>query len=506
VTWDKIIENLRFTRISTRITILLVLILVLTFGFYTTFTIFYGQYRNRNVLVEQTIFLAKTVERIVRVNMLENLRDEIQSTINEIHKDEDIRQIRIHNHPGNIAYSSDIQLIGKSINIEETLCQNCHTGLEGELKNLETLKSFAAFNQNKNELTIDIPIFNSESCSSADCHIHSSEHGVLGILSIDVQSQRLFADLRLYRIFLISISSIIILLTAVVVYLLLRHWVWQPVQKMVEGTRRIANGNLDEPIPSGQAEIGELAEAFNNMQAQMKVSQKYLLMCEKLASVGKLAAGVAHEINNPLTGILTFSESLLEESPAGDPRRPDYEVIRDQSLRSREIVRKILDFAKQDEPHRKYVQIKIIVEKTVNLVRRLSQFQNIQIITRYDDTTPEILVDSSQIEQVVLNMLINSSEAISSGGKIEIATSYNQSARELSIQISDNGHGIDKENLTKIFDPFFSTKKDSERSNSGLGLSVSWGIVEQHGGRIEVDSKIGQGTTFRIILPIANQG
>ena len=422
-------EIFHFNQISTKITSLIVLILILTFGSYTAFVILFGQYHSKKSTVSQTSFLAKTIERILRINMLENHREDIRTTIYEIQKDDAFSGVRIIDHiSGRIAYATDSLLLNTFIDVENKPCRSCHAEGEDGGKIPVDLDGLVDFEWNSNEISVNVPVYNSEQCRNAFCHIHLPEQTVLGILSINVNSQRAIADLKFSSITLAIISLVIIPLSAVIVFLLLQHWVWRPVKNLVEATERIASGNFD-----------------------------------------------------------------------------DYEVIRQQALRSRDIVRKILNFARQDEPERKLISINSIIENNLGLVRRLSQFHNIQIITKLDKTTPELLVDPGQIEQVILNILLNSTEAITSGGKIEIETRLDVGQENLVIIITDNGVGIEPENLTKIFDPFFTTKENAENPNSGLGLSVSWGIIEQHGGKSEVESKLGQGTTFRILLPAESE-
>lgn len=493
------------SQISTRISLLLFLILLLSMGAFTVFSMYDHVQRGKKILFENTTFLGKTVERILRVNMVERQCRGVQLAIQQFREDEDIKQMRLYDHSGKIVYATDSLSVGQKISVGDYPCGVCHSKKNSNQKALRKLSEEVRFVEGKNNLDVIVPIRNSSSCSENSCHVHSPEKSILGIMTIRVSTKQMINDLKLSQTTIAILGLFIILVVTSLVYILLRYWLTRPVREIVKGTKRVASGNMDEPISTAPAEMGELALAFNKMQTHLKQSQQYLLTCEKLASLGKMAAGVAHEINNPLTGILTFSESLLEEMPADDINRADVEVIRQQAIRSRDIVKKILDFARQDKLQIKYIQLNTLIEQSIALVRRLSQFQNIQIVTRLDSRIPETLVDPGQIEQVILNMLINSSEAIVSGGKIEVTTTLDTPGQEIIISIKDNGTGIEKDNLTKIFDPFFSTKKEDTQSNSGLGLSVSWGIIDQHGGRIEVDSKVGRGTTFKIILPVREE-
>jgi two-component system NtrC family sensor kinase len=273
----------------------------------------------------------------------------------------------------------------------------------------------------------------------------------------------------------------------------------KPVKELVEGTKQVALGKLDHVIPKGKAEFAELSDAFNSMQRKLKESQHQLIFKEKLISIGKLAAGVAHEINNPLTGILSFSESLLMETDEDDPKRKDYNVIREEALRCRTIVKNLLDFTRQEVPELNAVDINKPIQQIVEIVKRQDKFSKIKISEELSNSLPDVLIDVGQIKQVLLNLLINAAEAISDDGTIYVSTRYLKIKSMVEIKVEDTGQGISVENLDKIFEPFFSTKGGK---TNGLGLSISQEIIKNQNGDIKVESKIGEGTTFFITLPI----
>jgi two-component system NtrC family sensor kinase len=273
----------------------------------------------------------------------------------------------------------------------------------------------------------------------------------------------------------------------------------KPVEELVEGTKQVALGKLDHVIPKGKAEFGELSDAFNSMQRKLKESQQQLIFKEKLISIGKLAAGVAHELNNPLTGILSFSESLLMEADEDDLKRKDYNVIREEALRCRTIVKNLLDFTRQEVPELKAVNINKPIQQIVEIVKRQEKFSKIKINQELSDILPDVLIDVGQIKQVLLNLLINAAEAISDDGVIDISTRSLKIRNMIEIEVKDSGKGISDQNLDKIFEPFFSTKGGK---TNGLGLSISQEIIKNQNGEIKVESKIGEGTKFFITLPI----
>jgi PAS domain S-box-containing protein len=223
-----------------------------------------------------------------------------------------------------------------------------------------------------------------------------------------------------------------------------------------------------------------------------------LVQAEKLAAVGKLAAGVAHEINNPLTGVLAFAEDMLEELKDDDPHRDDLDVIIRETMRCREIVRNLLDFARQDTLQLEEANPNDVVEQSLSLVKKLPQFRNITLHMHLDDDIPPILCDTHQMQQVLLNLMINASDAMGGSGTVMLSTTYDREHNRCLISVQDSGPGISENMKERIFEPFFSTK-----GTNGLGLAVSWSIVERHRGTIEIESPETGGAIFHIILSAA---
>jgi PAS domain S-box-containing protein len=226
--------------------------------------------------------------------------------------------------------------------------------------------------------------------------------------------------------------------------------------------------------------------------------QRELTHADKLAALGKLAAGVAHEINNPLTGILAYAEDLLEGVDDREPRADDYRVIIRETLRCRGIVRNLLDFSRQSRPRMRPANLNAVAERVLSLVERLATFRDIRVTRRLAGDLPAIRGDAAQLQQVVLNLLVNAAEKMPGGGEIVIETMGSEDAGSCHLIVEDTGPGIPDELLGQIFDPFFSTKGNTQ----GLGLAVSWGIVERHGGTIEAGNRDGEGAWFRVVLPI----
>ncbi len=226
--------------------------------------------------------------------------------------------------------------------------------------------------------------------------------------------------------------------------------------------------------------------------------QKAMMQQEKLASVGRLSAGVAHEINNPLTTILTTAMLIQEELDPQDPNYPELETITKETLRCRKIVASLLDFARQSTPSRKKCDLNNIVRESVVLTNKQAAFSDLTLTCDLAQDMPPIHLDTGQIQQSIINLILNAIEATAAGGAISISTCYRPDLQSIEITISDTGEGISEDNIVKIFDPFYTTKD----SGNGLGLAITHGIIEQHNGTIDVDSKLGRGTTFKITLPL----
>jgi two-component system NtrC family sensor kinase len=234
---------------------------------------------------------------------------------------------------------------------------------------------------------------------------------------------------------------------------------------------------------------------MRNVTSEMTL-RRQLEQAGKLAAIGKLAAGVAHEINNPLTGVLAYAEDLMSATPGDDPRHADLAVIMRETMRCREIVRNLLDFSRQENPKFERLDPNQVMDRSISLVEKLPQFRNIEIATQKCRTVPAIQGDPQQIQQVLLNFMLNAAEAMQGEGRITLITRHDRSENKSIIMVEDDGPGIPENLRDKIFEPFFSTK-----GTNGLGLAVSWGIVERHFGTIEVEMSTSGGASFRIIFP-----
>jgi signal transduction histidine kinase len=264
---------------------------------------------------------------------------------------------------------------------------------------------------------------------------------------------------------------------------------------LVKGAEEIGKGKLDYRIKvRSKDEIGILAGAFNSMVKSLEESQRQLIQSEKLASLGQLAAGIAHEINNPLTNISNNAQMLQQEVGGRAAKR--LKVIEENIDKASRIVRNLLDFSRAPEFHPEFIDITLLLEKSLEFMEH--DLKRIEVVKRFSKNLPEVLVDPLQIQQVFVNLITNACQAMPNGGRLTLTT--DSTDKTVEVRISDTGEGIPKEHMDKIFDPFFTTRKVGK--GTGLGLSISYRIIDRHGGRIKVESEVGKGSTFIIELPV----
>lgn len=330
---------------------------------------------------------------------------------------------------------------------------------------------------------------------------------IIGSLYVGVLEKPFHHPKKVIIIFFLIMLVIMVILSIVFVFYATKITL-NPIDHIVKMCKGFVEGNLHSRIsirPSGEmgvlcSAINHMAEAVEQRENELKAqTQKQINQNEKLASIGRLAAGVAHEINNPLTGVLTFAH-LLREKPTGDPEqtRNDLDIIIRETTRVREIVRSLLDFSRQSPSRKEALDLNQVIIETMILVRSQKEFGKVNIIEDYNKNLPETYGDKNQLKQVILNMTLNACEAIPDEGTVTIKTEHK--CDFIQVIISDTGTGIAKAAFDKIFDPFFTTKPTGK--GTGLGLSVSHGIIEQHGGNITFKSKIGEGTTFTVSIPL----
>jgi two-component system NtrC family sensor kinase len=299
----------------------------------------------------------------------------------------------------------------------------------------------------------------------------------------------------------------------------------RPLQSMVVATQEIAKGDLSHKVHvTSHDEIGALAGSFNQMTDDLREAneklldwgrtlerkveertqelrdiQSHLVQSEKLASIGKLAAGIAHEINNPLGAVLIYSNLILEDTPPGQPHHENLKKIVKETTRCKDIVTGLLDFARPKEPQRQPTDLHDLLDRCLAFTEQQALFQNIRVEKAYWPSLPKVIVDAGQLQQVFMNIIFNAAEAMDGKGTLTLRTSFDTARDEVTVAIADTGHGIKEEDKRRLFEPFFTTKDVGK--GTGLGLAISYGIIQKHHGTIGVESEAGRGTTFTIRLP-----
>ncbi len=331
----------------------------------------------------------------------------------------------------------------------------------------------------------------------------------VGIMGLGVLEEK-YTDLRRSTLSIFVLITLTGMAAAAWLGTLAARKIMNPVSQLIVASRQVTEGSLSPEIgPTSHGEIAVLQNAFREMVAAVgrrrAESQNRLIMSEKQASVGRLAAGVAHEINNPLTGVLTYTHLLLRRKDLPEEVRSDLQTIAEATERVRKIVKGLLDFSRQSKPDRELVDVNALVRSTISLTENQALVKGVEIISQQAENLLTVNMDRVQFQSVLLNILINALDATKPGDSISVITRNSAQANEagqsgIEIAIADTGCGIPPEHLDKLFDPFFTTKEVGR--GTGLGLAVSLGIVQRHGGTIKVSSQKGEGSTFTIWVPL----
>jgi two-component system NtrC family sensor kinase len=322
---------------------------------------------------------------------------------------------------------------------------------------------------------------------------------VVGILYVGAKQaafQRLMDSFR-GQVVLIAGATILL---AILIAIPLSWSISRPLTGLAKATRRVEEGDWSVRVPvDGYREMGALAESFNTMVETLKDTQEQLIQKEKLASVGQLAAGVAHEINNPLGSVLLYADILHKEAPEEDQQqREDLQMIIREATRCKTIVNDLLNFSRQNEVLAQDTNLNQLLQELADEASRQEIFKKVQIVTDLDPGLPPIQADPHQLHQVFLNLMNNATEAMPDGGQLTLRTKKGTTPGFVTVEVEDTGIGIPPENMTKLFTPFFTTKPIGK--GTGLGLAIIYGIVKMHRGQIGVQSTVGEGTKFTITL------
>jgi two-component system NtrC family sensor kinase len=347
----------------------------------------------------------------------------------------------------------------------------------------------------------------------------------LGLLDISISLEMFRQKSHEYRLEFIVLTCLLLLMIGMLVTTQTYYLVDIPVQRLVRHSAQVALGNLESRVlVASSDELGELSDSVNLMteslgkaenelkswadsleskveerSREIKSMEEQLRRSEKLASLGTLSAGVAHEINNPLTGILLYASILSSDKRLDPALLPDVGRVISETQRCARIVKDLLEFSRESLPEKGAIALETILDEVATFFHQQPEFGAIVIRKHYDINLPHLSVDSIQIRQVFMNLVINAGHAMPQGGVLEISTYRSSDGKYVCAALKDNGTGISEEHLARVFDPFFTTKAEG----TGLGLSISYGIIENHGGKIEVQSRAGEGTTFIVMIPVS---
>ncbi len=574
--------------------------------------------------------LSETIASSTYHDMLENRREAVHREIVTIGRQQGIERVRLFNGTGTVMFSSDEAEIGRAVDKRAEACYACHAaGRPLERLPIHARARIYRAGDGHRVLGMIRPIANQSSCWTADCHAHTRGESVLGVLDVNLSLAEADRQIAHDQRNLILLAVLAIAASSALLWWLSRQLILRPVAVLIASTRRVAQGDLSTAVPAtARHELGDLARAFNHMTSRLNEAQRQLAQADKLASVGRLAAGVAHEINNPLTGVLTYA-SFLEKRAEHDPEtRADLDVIVRETKRCREIVRGLLDFARQTPPKRVPTDLNEVVRRARTIVTNQLALAHVGVELELASDLAPVPADENQVQQVVVNLLLNAADAMAGddappGGSIRVRTSavavpprgnatirsarcpkgcdlldphvrlagvpairvirrvmdreavvhldpvYGRANHRASqpcdegviaaylcpacrarlelperrcaecgapmfgvqvarlgaaswcarkgcpgsrwealdavgaqpyaqIEVEDTGRGIAPEEMDRLFEPFFTTKG---ARGTGLGLAVTWGIVEGHGGSIAVASEPGRGTCFTLRIP-----
>jgi two-component system, NtrC family, sensor kinase len=490
---------------------------------------------HRQHLEQATLLSAERISDVIKRSttdyMLRNDREGLYRSIQTMADEPGIVKMRIFDQEGRITYTTDPAEMNHAVDKRAEACYACHAQSQ-PLARLNRPDRFRIYRNASGMRVLGVitPIENQPSCSNAACHGHAAEQKILGVLDTNLSLAKTDQQLVESSRQMAAYTAIALLLIGAISWFFVWRVVGVPLKALKQGTENVARGELGYQISTqSNDEIGDLAGSFNRMSSELRcahrenlawtrtledrVEQKtrelkraheHALHNEKMASVGKMAAVLAHEINNPLSGILTYAKLLRKWVGRDDGRIHRREIcdsldlIASESRRCGDLVRNLLTLSRETPLNLQMTDPNQVVARSVRLVQHQLDLAGVQLQLQLDRTLPQVQCDAAQIEQVLLALLVNATQAMpQAGGNIWLTSSFLEEEHKIRITVRDDGPGIPTEILPHIFEPFLTTKE----SGVGLGLAISRSILERHGGSIEAQSDAGRGTTFTITLP-----
>jgi two-component system NtrC family sensor kinase len=495
--------------------------------------------------------LSQTIRSATWQAMRLDQRQSAYEVMQTVGRQEGIEKIRIFNKEGRIMFSTGDDL-GALVDKSAEACDLCHSREQPLVRvDVPTRSRLFTDKFGRRVLGMVTPIYNEPACSGGDCHAHPAAIHVLGVLDVSVDLTPVDEQVAMLRSITATRAMIEIGLLGLMILFLTRRLVGQPIRRLILASRSIggpglaANGEpaADAGAPREQArpvgaqnELAQLQSAFEEMRerldtarnqvtaftrdlerkveqrtAQLESTRVQLVRAERLASLGRLAASVAHEINNPVSGVLNLSrlmQRLIDDKGLDPARVPEVRAyltqVIEETTRVGRIVSDLLAFARQSRPRIEPADLADVARRTLSLLSLKLRHRDVDAALLVDADLPLVSCDRGQVEQVLINLVMNAAEAGPDGALLEVRLKHGAADPFVSIEVEDRGSGIPAEHLPRIFDPFFTTKEDGK--GVGLGLAVAYGIIEAHGGTIDVVSQEGRGTTFRVRLPLEARG
>ncbi|MGA1984805.1 MAG: ATP-binding protein [Candidatus Sulfotelmatobacter sp.] len=480
--------------------------------------------------------VSDVIKRSTTYYMLHNDREGLYQAIQTIADEPGMVKVRILDQEGRISYSTDPAEVSHVLDKRAEACYGCHAQAQ-PLARLNRPDRFRIYRIGAGHRVLGIitPIENQPSCSNADCHAHPASQQVLGVLDSNLSLAQADAQLAVSstRMFLYTAGAMLIV--TVLSWLFVWQVVGKPIRALEKGTEHLSQGELGYQIQvQSDDEVGDLANSFNSMSLQLRAAHEetvtwaktlenrvvqktkelrsaheHMLRVEKMASMGKMAAVVAHEVNNPLSGILTYAKLLRKwvgTGQVGHEKRDEamecLELIATESRRCGDLIKNLLSLSRTAPMNVQSTDLHIVIDRCLLLVRHQLELGGIELQQKRALDLPLVPCDPAQIEQVLLALIMNAIDAMPRGGSLWLETQITHD--EIEIAVRDNGAGIAPDVLPQIFEPFVTTKDNGR--GVGLGLAISRGIMERHNGRIEVQSELGRGSTFTVTLPQALEG
>ncbi len=477
--------------------------------------------------------VSDVIKRSTTYYMLRNDREGLYHAIQTMADEPGMIKVRILDQEGRVSYSTDAAEVSHVLDKTAEACYGCHNQSQ-PLARLNRPDSFRIYRNGGGHRVLGIitPIENQPSCSNAECHAHPASQQVLGVLDTNLSLAKADAQLAVSSTRMLAYTAGAMLIVAVLSWLFVWRVVGKPIKALEKGTEHLSQGQLGYQIEArSRDEVGDLARSFNSMSLQLRaaneeivtwaktledrVSEKtselrsahdHMLHVEKMASLGKMAAVVAHEVNNPLSGILTYAKLLRKWVGSGqaehekrDEAMECLDLIATESRRCGDLIKNLLSLSRTAPMNVQSTDLQAVIDRCLMLVRHQLELGGIELQVNLAADLPRVPCDPAQIEQVLIALIMNAIDAMPRGGNLWLDARLSDDEMEVEIQVRDDGAGIAPDILPHIFEPFLTTKETGH--GVGLGLAISRGIMERHNGRIEVQSELGRGTTFTVALP-----